>query len=824
MRRVTRLMELLLGLPRGFLSEEGDVSVAFNPVWPWQEVVGAAVWNVALLGVLVWVVVWVYRRDGRSSGARAGLGALRLALVLLLVVLLNRPVVQLTQSRVEPSVVAVLVDDSVSMKVADESGGRQRLAAAVAALVGGQEEGGGAGLLDLLAREHVVRVYRFGPTAEGLGVWEGREGAVAAGLARLRPEAESTWVGGSALAVAGELVGQRVAGVVVLTDGRDAPARGGGIGGGAGGVGEVIARLREAGIKVFAVEVGSDAAPRNLSVQNVVLQDAAFKGDLVGVRVSVGGAGFPAGQRVRVRLVEEGTGRVLPGVGAGSGGGAVAEGVIGEDGRAEVEVVLRPEAVGELELVAEVSAEGAEVGEGEVDAADNRRSARLTVLDTQVAVLYVEGYPRWDYRFLRTELIRDRTVEVSILLTSADEGFAQEGDRPIRRFPETMEELLAYDVVILGDVDPRQFTDAQLQLLAEFVGEKGGGLMMVAGTRYAPWAYRGSPIEALLPVVIGSGEAPRAGSGGRGDGEIAAGYRMSVTPAGLSSGVFRFLADSEANARYLREEMQMLFWFAPGVSVKPGAGEVLAEHPAETGPDGRKVPLLVAGRYGAGRTIFSGVDESWRLRYYTGESVFDTYWVQQIRLLARGRKLGQRLVTMQAVRPVVELGEMASVVVRVLEGNLLRQLPDRLEVERLDGGVDGGGAVVGREALVRQEDRPDTFVGEWRADRVGRTVVRLPFVAPGMSEVTAAYETMVPRLELTDPRVDRDALRRLATETGGASVGLGEAGGLAGRVVSAAKVIPVETSKPVWDAPLAMLLFVVLITSEWVMRKVYGMV
>src|SRR5207249_5022284 len=97
----------------------------------------------------------------------------------------------------------------------------------------------------------------------------------------------------------------------------------------------------------------------------------------------------------------------------------------------------------------------------ELDHDDNIRTAQVAVLDAKIAVVYVDGYPRWEYRYLKNEMIRDTTVDISCLLTSADPSFAQEGDRPIKRFPESIQELLDYDVVIFGDVDPRQFTDNQ---------------------------------------------------------------------------------------------------------------------------------------------------------------------------------------------------------------------------------------------------------------------------------------------------------------------------------------------------------------------------
>ena len=109
-----RLLEILLGLERGFLSRQGDLSLNFNPQWPAQAVTGAAIWNVLLAIAAVVLVVWVYRRDGRSRTARISLGILRGALLAFCIAMLNRPVLTLGQNRTEPSVLAILVDDSIS--------------------------------------------------------------------------------------------------------------------------------------------------------------------------------------------------------------------------------------------------------------------------------------------------------------------------------------------------------------------------------------------------------------------------------------------------------------------------------------------------------------------------------------------------------------------------------------------------------------------------------------------------------------------------------------------------------------------------------------
>src|SRR4051794_1685136 len=109
------LLERILGLPRDFLSRQGEFSLGFNPRWPLQEYLGAVTWNVLLAALALAVIVYVYRREGRGRAARVSLACVRALLVAFVIMLLNRPVLTLGQTREEPSVVAVLVDDSISM-------------------------------------------------------------------------------------------------------------------------------------------------------------------------------------------------------------------------------------------------------------------------------------------------------------------------------------------------------------------------------------------------------------------------------------------------------------------------------------------------------------------------------------------------------------------------------------------------------------------------------------------------------------------------------------------------------------------------------------
>lgn len=880
---MNRFWEILLGLQRGFLSRQGDYSLQFNPHWPLQSVVGAAFWNFLLVAGAVALVYAVYRRDGHARRARVVLGSMRLALLLFLITLLNRPVIVLEQSHEEPSVIAILIDKSLSMGIADVpanasaensninatrpavptrpallgpvvavasqpaiastqsapvtstvAGMQSRLAAAIAALDQGDQA-----LLQQLSRQHEVRLYAFDRQASSSADWlqdkssddaatrpaapDQPDAAEAtppadpaaasdvpatsdvlaasdasrshAALASLKSDGQGTQLVESLRQVMEQMQGQRLAGVIVLTDGRETPAE---------SRAESIEAIRAFSVKVYPVMVGSDDPPRNIEIQSIAARDTAFKGDMVQVRGIVRASGFSPDQPIELSLVNAVTGQPL----LDESGKPVTQTINAGDGQPiKVELPFMPQQEGlvDVKLVANPLP-------GEIDDQDNARTTQVSVLNAKIAVLYVDGYPRWDYRYLKNEMIRDKTVDISCLLTSADPTFAQEGDKPIRRFPESMDELLQYDVILFGDVDPRQFTDNQLQLVSEFVARKGGGFGMVAGPRWSPIAWRNTAIEPILPVDISHAVA--------GGADANEGFRPVITPEGMDSGLFRFFPDKQRNEQYLKNEWPAIFWYCKGIVPKDGVGEVYAQHPTDTGPDGRKAALEVLGRFGAGRTLFSAFDDSWRWRFYTGESIFDTYWVQSLRYLAGNRKSGQRKLAFTSLQPTYQLGERVQVQLRVLDGQLLTQLPEQLTVFVTDAATQ---ELLGRQTLMRQPGQVDYYVGSWTADRIGRYRVQLASIAAGVDGLDLPLQVIVPRLEYDHPQVNRTFLSALAAQTSGQALTLDQAKNLPRLIQSMARVVPVQTSQALWDAPLAMAIFASLICLEWVLRKVHGM-
>jgi uncharacterized membrane protein len=782
---LNRVLEILLGLPHGFLAKDGELSLLFHPHWPGQDAVGAWTWNFILLAGIAWLVWWVYHREGAGRRVRIVLAILRSASLLAVLALLNQPALQLIETRIEPSVLPVLIDTSLSMKVPDviEHGKNVSRLGAVQKLLAGDST-----LMRALANEHQVRFYHFDDDAKPMGDAEQ--------LQKLSPIGGSTQITQAIRSVMDDLRGQRVAGLVLLTDGRQIPMQ---------GIDADLAAIKDFQVKIYPVPLGTESPPKNVQIENLVVQDTAFLGDFVDARATVRDSGFGPNVTVKLVLKNARTGVQLS-LADGSDSVIVH---LANDRPQVVELPYKPTTTGPLDLQVE-----AIPLPGEIDESDNVRSAQLFVLDTKIAVLYVDGYPRWDYRYIKNEMIRDKTVDISCLLTSADPDFIQEGDIPIRRFPETMDELSNYDVILLGDVDPRQFSDAQLQLINDFVAKRGGGFGMVAGTRWSPVAYRTTPIEPILPINLGQL------SGDDSDQIVTDSFRPIVTPPGLASGIFRFLPNARANTDYLKNDWPPLFWFCHGITVKPGVGEMYAQHPTAMGPDSKPAPILVFGRYGAGRTMFSAIDDSWRWRFYTGENVFDTYWVQTLRQLARGRKLGQRRFAFNTAQPFYDLGSRVEINLRLLDPRLSAQLPEQISLKLRDA----SGQLLAEPVLNRDSNQHDLYSASWAADRIGHFVLELLPLQGGMDATDLAIDVQTPRLELADPRVDLSMLNRLAAETFGQVVSLNNADRLSKIIVSAAKSIPVQAEQAIWNSPLALVVIAGLVIAEWIARKVYGLV
>jgi len=781
-------------------------------------------WVIALLIIpaILFGVWWVYSGErGRLTGwGRWALGALRFAIILILVGILFRPT--LTEERVqrENSWILLLVDDSYSMGISDRFSDPAILTSMERVL--GAPYGDDTTRLDLvrgllgpdgdfvdaLRRKANVRVVTCSNGIQlvaDLPRLDGEAGGDPGGLdlAGITLRGRVTRLGDSLYESVNELRGESVSAVILFSDGRD--------NGGVVQPEEAAARLARREVPIFTVGVGNAEEPRDIRIFNLDIAEVVLAGDLVPVDFQLSHQGF-TGESVRVdfELVE-----------TGARERTVARETryltLGETGEITTgRIEFRPEVPGAFRARVEVAEQ-----DGELFTDNNLDEKPIRVLDERIKVLYVEGPPRYDYKYLAHALVRDPTMEARVLLTSADPEYPQEssvGISPISRFPRTREELFEYHVVILGDVPETFLSREQMQWLVEFVDDQGGGVVFVAGRWFLPGRYRGTPLEPLFPVELEDADAT-----GYDGANITSDFNVRLTPEGKEHPVMQLDGDPERNERLWqfsgRSDLAMpgFYWYQRVKRVKRGA-VALAVHPEAQNLQNESRPIFAYQYFGRGRTFMSLTDDTWRMRKLVGNRFFYRFWGQIVRFTSAGRLLGEsKRFAVSTDRDEYVLGESVTILARVLGRDFK---PTRAEEQILEVGRESGGEEV-EVTAIQNPARPEYYEVTVEATELGEHTVVLP--GDGSEEgARAKYRVVVPQLEYEDPRMDRARLVKIASLSGGKYHDLGQARAVIDEVQPFEREVPIsEDRSPLWDETWLLILFVSLLTAEWLLRKVF---
>ncbi len=458
-------------------------------------------------------------------------------------------------------------------------------------------------------------------------------------IARLEAEGKESRLGTALRQVIDQYRGASLSAVIMFTDGvttRDETI---------GQVGEYAAQK---GIPLHLIGLGDDHEIRDLKLHDLVVDDVVYKDDKVVFEARLTGKGYKKDFTVPVIL------KVKDKDGKEKELGPRAMVKVNPEGKAErFKLVYQPKEVGRKLFIIEVEAPQAERGEKQPHPANLRLERMIEVVDAkQIKVLYVEGQPRYEFRFVKFLLEREspdakknKSIELKTFSTDADADFAQTDKTALTAFPPTQAELSQFDVVILGDVDPRKLGEKNLQNLADFVrgedakgkkfGKGGGGLLLIAGAFYNPHSYKNTPLADVIPIE--PGERPK--EAGLHDKKL----HLELTPMGRMHPIFRFSSNDNDNLKIM-QQLAPIYWWSGNYRLKPLA-EVLAVHPElkgdardPAGHDGR-LPLVVQQFVGAGRSLFFGFDETWRWRFRDGEPQFANFWIQTMRYLARTRPM-----------------------------------------------------------------------------------------------------------------------------------------------------------------------------------------
>jgi hypothetical protein len=753
----------------------------------WERPVPISAW--LLVCVLALLVAWgSYRNIAISTARRRALCSLRTVTIIFLTALFLGPLLEVPQESVEPDSVIVLADRSRSMEVADLSDSLNEPKSRDAAL---RELASSDSPFALIGSEHRVAWYGFSDALTPLT--RASDGSVAIGDA----VGDQSLLSRSIEQALSRSSGRQVSAVVLLTDGRttDPPDR------------NLIRRLQAEGVTVSSVVLGADVAVGDTAIAAVQAPKRAFSKDIVPVEAIIERRGPARARASRVELVDTATGTVLDFAELPAGADMAGEAAPQRD---TVQLVASPATTGDARwevrvsdsLVASTTTDGQTARD--LLPVNNRRAVPITLVDRPMRVLYIDGYPRWEYRYLKNLLQREQTIESSVMLLSADRDFAQEGNTPIARLPRTREEFERFDLIVIGDIPATFFTGEQLLEMKRAVAERGTGLAWIGGSRSTPRTWHGTSAEELLPFT-GPYELER----------LSIPVNLSPTPLAARLGVLRLADDPKsafpAELLSADEGWAQLEWAQriPIQSLKP-ASEILAESTQEI--EGGHAPLVVGMRYGAGNVLYVATDEIWRWRNGRGETYPERFWVQLLRSLARP-SLG---VGREEVRIAIEPGRaVVGDTVRVEVELPAGAPPATIALEAIP--EDSRGSAVD---IVAMPGSSGLFVAAWSPEREGRWKIRPrdPSLAARAGDGAILEVTRSDR-ELRDAEADRPLLEALARETGGRVVGPADVAALVRSLPNRSIRTENPLRDPIWNSPLALAILMSLLASEWIIRR-----
>ena len=812
-----RWWESYLGLPA---VEVGQVSrwhwtmqSPFSSHWP-----TAVGWWLVIL--LVVAVAEIYRRDARSLclPRRALLIGLRCGTLSLLLLLLAQ--ISVSVERTGLPLVVLLIDDSASMGLRDAYSAEADRKF-VTALLGSDAASSSADAerfdvarrilsrdegrwLRELRRRHRLRVERFSAEVVSLGddlVDDESVRRVLAELERVQPTGDMTRPAEAVRQVLNQTRGSPPAAIVLLTDGIASS-------GDADRLTVVSPLARERLVPLYVIGIGSDQPTRDVQLAELIVDDVAFVNDPLVFSAKLKSFGF-AGKSAMLELRERGKERSL----------ARRSITLPTDGQtATVELLFTPTQPGDQEFELVVTPP-----QGDVDRDNNRVSQAVRIREGKLKILLADGLPRWEFRELKNTLEREATIELHTLLQEADLEFALQDEtaKPLKgRFPLTGEALSAYDVVLLGDVNPGAFSPGVLEQVLEFVRD-GGGLLVMAGPQHMPLAFRGTPLETLLPIELESTRVPPP------DADLREPFQPRWTEAGrLSTPLFRHLqldglagdvgAAGNNSSRDVWRSLPGLFWLCESPQLKAGA-TVLLEHPQRRGEKSATggLPVITLQRFGAGKVLFHATDELWRWRFRNSEKIYSRYWIQALRFLSRTQSLaGVRGVEFSADRQTYQRGEGVKLRLQI---NDERQLP-----------ASGSATVMLERAdeprrsieLARVAKSTNVFAGELRGLRDGRYHVWLSEPSFPGSPPSVDFVIEAPQRELLRRRLDRADLEAATRTTLGRYYAPAEADRLPADIPAGQPVpLSAATTIPLWTRWELLLLFASLLSAEWLCRR-----
>lgn len=763
----------------------------------------------AILGGIILLSCYLYRRPwGLPLWLRLSLAVSRVIVLALVVATLLEPTAVINESKTALRSLPVLIDHSASMSMTDQRKDAKELADAAVALglitVEEAEEAENAILtLGPEQRQKIAGSSRFdlatslltgplqpifGPLEDSLALSYHTFGESprlitknqtlnTSDLDGVKPDASSTSIMSSLESVANS-GGIPPVGIILLSDGiENKTSR------------ESQSILRDLGareIPVYTIPVGL-AKPDDVSIRSIVMQEVAFSGDRVPVRVQIRSEGY---ERRTARLSIELNGRGVSRKNIRLTGGLQFEDIdfrvdLYEKGAASIKVSVEP-------------------FDDEISVTNNVVERSIRVVNEKINVLYIEGNARWEYRYLHAILKRDPRIKATFINSSVGPEIARNSPEHIERFPSKREQAFQYDLVILGDVDAAFFSPEELALLEELIRDRGGSLLMLCGPMHSPLSYTGTPVETMLPIRFDPEEDWE---------DIPATVYPVLTPEGRNSMVMT-LENERSENDHIWSRAAPLDQLPPLREAKQGATVLATLSDRNSGS--QRYPLVAWQRYGTGKCLTIASDRLWRLRFKTGDKYHWRVWSQCLQFLTLSRLMGEhKRIRLESDRSIYPLGGQCRIYAHVLDKEFEPMVQQGFDI--IVTKVDDPSM---KQTITLRPDQtnPGLFEGYYSPPGSGRFRVEANEDDAGVSNTTEFQVTEV-RQELNETGMQLENLERISELTGGKTLAISDLSKLPSILNQDPVTLNLKSERPLWDHSLVAILLIALLGAEWILRR-----